>query len=204
MRERHCQLGDGLTRAGKRDSSRVTAITTDAFSDDPFNRWLFGNPKAMGGVFGALARHVYCDRGFAYTLGDEGAVMAMLPGGRMEPPVVAMPALYWSIIGHASPGAYRRVKRSVAAMEQAHPNFPHVYVFTIGVRRDKQGKGIGCKLMQPILDHCDANGLPIYLENSNPANGAFYEACGFARAGAIDVGEDAPQLTPMLRKACST
>lgn len=200
MKASDIELGRDLLRAGRSDARQVGEITADAFRDDPFNQWLLGTQPAIAGVFGALARHVYVPRGFSYRLGDEGAAMWMLPGGDGEPPLGALPALYWSVMMRARRGAKSRVDHAVTAMSAAHPAFPHAYLFTIGVRPHAQGKGLGRRLIAPVLEACDRLGLPAYLENSNPANCEFYGSCGFERAAMIDVEPGAPPLEAMLRR----
>ena len=193
-------LGGDLVRAGLGEAGVIAQITADAFRDDPFNRWLFGSYRGMAGVFAALARHVYTRRGFCYRLGDQGAAMWMLPGGDLEPPLMAMPALYRAVLLHSSRGALKRTDAAVAGMNRHHPTFPHAYLFTIGVRPQARGQGHGRRLIQPVLDACDAAGLPAYLENSNPANCGFYGSCGFERQAMIEVMPDAPPLEAMLRQ----
>ena len=193
-------LGANLKPAGKVRAKAVGDITADAFSEDPFNRWLFGRTEGMAGAFRALARHVYCSRGLAYTLDDAGAAMWMLPGGNNEPPLAAKPALLWAIMGKSSRGAYARANRAMAAMDAAHPAMPHAYLFTIGVRKAHRGKGLGRKLIAPVLAACDREGLPAYLENSNPANRGFYGSCGFERVEMIEAEPGAPPLEAMLRQ----
>ena len=45
----------------------------------------------------------------------------------------------------------------------------------------------------------DRDGLPAYLESSNPANISLYERHGFEVMGRIRVA-DSPVMTPMLRR----
>ncbi|MGX7952307.1 GNAT family N-acetyltransferase [Tsuneonella sp. HG249] len=194
------ELGPELVRANRRDARQVGEITGDAFHDDPFNRWMLGTPAGITGVFRAMARYVYVPRGYSYRLGEEGAAMWMLPGGDGTPPWQATPAFLWAIYGRSSRGAGKRVDHAVAAMQAAHPTFEHAYLFTIGVRRRAQGKGLGRKLIAPVLAACDRLGLPAYLENSNPANRGFYGANGFERVGMIEAEPGAPPLEAMLRQ----
>ena len=125
--------------------------------------------------------------------------MWMMPGGDTEPPLAALPALYSAVLFRSTWGAKRRTDATVAAMTRHHPEFPHAYLFTIGVRPIARGKGHGRTLIQPVLDACDAAGMPAYLENSNPANCGFYGSCGFERQAMIEVAPGAPPLEAMLR-----
>ncbi|WP_284125198.1 GNAT family N-acetyltransferase [Parerythrobacter aestuarii] len=192
-------LGDGLTRVLQPEADQLGDITTDAFTNDPFNRWLFGNTKAMGTAFKGLARHLYAPRGFCYRIGDEGAAMWMLPGGNSDLPLAAMPTVLLAGL-RSSRGGFRRINRTVEAMESHHPSYDHAYLFTIGVRQRAQGKGLGRKLIQPVLDACDDARVPAYLENSNPDNRGFYGSCGFERVQMIHSVEGSPPLEAMVRQ----
>ncbi len=194
-------LGADLVEAtDNAEARRVGEITGDAFSTDPFNQWLLGRQRAIDGMFGTLARYVYGPRGLAYRLGNEGAAMWMLPGGDTKPPLLALPTLYWTVLVRATNGAKARIDATVEAMADAHPNFPHAYLFSIGVRPDARGKGFGRRLIAPVLAACDRMRLPAYLENSNPANRGFYGASGFEHVGWIEPRADAPPLEAMLRQ----
>ena len=79
-------------------------------------------------------------------------------------------------------------------------DFAHAYLFSIAVRPGAQGKGLGRKLIAPVLAACDRLGVPAYLENSNPANAGFYGSLGFVVCGEIRPTPDAPALLPMVRE----
>ena len=69
----------------------------------------------------------------------------------------------------------------------------------LGTEPASQGKGIGSALMQPILDRCDSEGLPAYLESSKDTNIPFYSRHGFEVTGEIKIGKDGPMVWPMWR-----
>lgn len=56
---------------------------------------------------------------------------------------------------------------------------PHYYLMALGVSPDMQGKGIGSKLIEPILRRADAMGYKCYLETETEINVKFYEKNGF-------------------------
>jgi len=55
-------------------------------------------------------------------------------------------------------------------------------------------------LLQTAIARCDAEGLPAYLESTNPRNRPLYERHGFEAVGEIRIG-DCPPIVPMLRRA---
>ena len=85
-------------------------------------------------------------------------------------------------------------------MENHHPTEPHWYLSLIGVDPARRGQGIGAELLQHTLAITDEQGLPAYLESSNPANVSLYRRHGFEELGQIRVG-DYPVVTPMIRPA---
>ncbi len=69
--------------------------------------------------------------------------------------------------------------RLLNLVESLHPHEPHWYLASLGTAVDQQGKGIGGALMRPVLAHCDAEGMPCYLESSKERNVPFYRRHGF-------------------------
>lgn len=64
-------------------------------------------------------------------------------------------------------------------VESRHPRDPHYYLAILGVEPSAQGQGLGSELMRPMLDRCDREHVPAYLESSKPENVPFYERHGF-------------------------
>ncbi|RKD15107.1 acetyltransferase [Pelobium manganitolerans] len=59
------------------------------------------------------------------------------------------------------------------------PKIPMLYLWFIGVDPDSQGRGIGSKLLQEVVDFSNSNTRPIYLETSTVKNLPWYEKFGF-------------------------
>ena len=56
---------------------------------------------------------------------------------------------------------------------------PHWYLWVIGVEPERQGRGLGSSLVEPMIAQADADGLPCYLETHKERNIAFYEKHGY-------------------------
>jgi ribosomal protein S18 acetylase RimI-like enzyme len=188
-----------LQQAGRRDWRKVADITAEAFADDPVNRWVFGSPRAIQSAFRVMMREMYLKHGQCYLHGDDGATAWLTPG--VDAPFTGWTGLQFAL-GQArfgSKGAMKRASRLGEIMAEHHPETPHMYLFTIGTTQAARGKGVGKALLAPVLAACDAQGVPVYLENSNPANTGFYRAYGFERIGLFEVGEGGPVMEPMWR-----
>jgi ribosomal protein S18 acetylase RimI-like enzyme len=82
----------------------------------------------------------------------------------------------------------------------AHPSEPHYYLLAIGVDPSVQGRGLGRALMAPVLERCDREKVPAYLEASKLSNVPWYERAGFVLQKELSFGEGKPSLFAMWRK----
>ena len=185
---------------------RLADITANAFANDPVNRWIFGNERAIASCFRVLAREIYAKRGICHFAYDTrgvpvGATMWAMSDTNQSLSTIAQLSLALGVSRHGSSGALRRAQTAGEIMNKHHPKTPHLYLFTIGVVPSGRGKGFGHALLHPVLSACDAAGLPCYLENSNPANFGFYGAHGFEHVEHFAAGDGGPPLQAMWRSA---
>jgi GNAT superfamily N-acetyltransferase len=104
----------------------------------------------------------------------------------------------------ADPRAFPTFMRYGANLERAHPTEPHWYLEVLSVRPDDQRHGLGTRLVAPILDRADRDGIPCYLETADPANIDFYRRFGFEVVDpALTVIHGGPTLTTMRRPGSS-
>jgi GNAT superfamily N-acetyltransferase len=94
-----------------------------------------------------------------------------------------------------------RLLKLLTFQEKKHPRQPpHWYLAAIGVAPAWQGRGFGGALMRPVLERCDADGVPAYLEASSPRNRALYERNGFNLLEECRYADDGPPLWRMWRE----
>jgi ribosomal protein S18 acetylase RimI-like enzyme len=94
-----------------------------------------------------------------------------------------------------------RVERIARLTEGIHPTGrAHAYLWMIGVAPGRQGEGLGTALIESVLDRCDREELPAYLEASSARSRGLYERLGFEFTGrALDL-PDGPRMWPMWRE----
>jgi len=180
------------------EASAIAAVTA-GFSTDPVARWFYPNPDDYFRWFPkfvrAFAGAAVADNTAFCTANYSGAALWLKPGA--HPDEEAMVKLVAdSIPSYRHADIFELFER----MGSGHPQEPHWYLPMIGVDPFQQGKGIGSSLMLEALNQCDIEGLPAYLESSNPRNISLYRRFGFEIVGEIRVG-DIPPLIPMLRPA---
>lgn len=196
-------MDHAVRRAGPDDTAAIGAMLGRAFADDPVQRYL--SPRlddaeravALGPFFAALTRSTLRLAGVWTTADHTGATIWAPPGQRLRtrdelPAGIAFLRMAWRSVP--------RGVRLTEAMRRARPKGPpHWYLEVLGTDPEHQGRGIGTALFAPVLDRCDAEGVPAYLESSKPGNVGYYERFGFRVLGEIAAGPGGPPLWTMWR-----
>jgi ribosomal protein S18 acetylase RimI-like enzyme len=185
--------------ADKNEQQAVLSTLMLAFSIDPCMRYALTKPETFIGAFRRLALALgggAFEHGSAYVDAEGASAALWLPPG-VESDGEAIGALVEEIVD--DPEKQQVLAQVGEAMGENHPHEPHWYLAMIGADPSRQGRGLGSALLKEGLRRCDADGLPAYLESSNPANIPLYERHGFEVVGLIQPG-DFPPLTPMLRR----
>lgn len=187
-----------LARAGESGSLKVALGA--AFFDDPVFGWLIGQGSSrqarLEQYFAIQLAHSLADGCVWTSEGLQGAALCLPPGRWRLPPRVMVAD------GRRFAGVFRgRLPRAIgllSAIERHHLRGAHYYFSNIGVAPEAQGRGLGRKLMRPVLDRCDIEGLPAYLEASSERNAALYERLGFQRVEVLRFA-GSPPLHLMMR-----
>lgn len=191
----------GLPKVKTADPSERQSLVDTlrlGFSADPFLRWLWPRSDqfmdATSRMFDANAAQSV-DLGTAYTTESfEGVALWLQPGEETDEDIMK------EIMATTTSEDIRDDMSAVfKELEEAHPKYPCWYLPVIGVDPAHQGKGFGAALMKHALQRCDEDGLPAYLESSNPRNMTLYQRHGFEATGRIQVGAS-PPIHPMLRE----
>lgn len=75
---------------------------------------------------------------------------------------------------------------------------PHWYLAILGTVPEWQGKSLGGRLLDSVLNDCDREGRVAYLESSNIANVPFYQRHGFVVSEELAL-PDGPIIRTMCR-----
>jgi len=181
---------------------QVAAVLAKAFYDDPPTRWTIPNDERRETMlcrgFHFYLNKLWFPQGECLTTdGVAGAAAWIPPGGWKVSPfrqLLLLPGI--ALAFRRSTG---RVLAAIASMESNHPEDEHFYLPFAGVLPEWQGKGIGSALLSPVLQRCDREAVPAYLEASSPMNRRLYERHGFEVTEEFRFAEDAPPLWRMWR-----
>ncbi len=117
-------------------------------------------------------------RGRVYTTPDTAGASLWAEPGHWRMPVSEMARSVPSLLPTFATSLPRAL-RTLSAVERAHPTEAHWYLAVLGTDPSKQGRGIGSALLAPVLEECDTEGIPAYLESSKESNLPFYGRHGF-------------------------
>jgi GNAT superfamily N-acetyltransferase len=191
-----------VQRATADDAAHLAGVLARAFYDDPPMRWVLPDDSRRMAVLerGSLLflRRLYLPQNQCWTTASGNAVATWeLPGqwklgvGQQLRLLPAMLRVYGRGLS--------RVASAITALERDHPSEPHMYLPFVGVEPNWQGRGLGTAVLRPVLDRCDAEGLPAYLEASTPRNRELYRRLGFDVTAEIVLGKGSPPVWRMWR-----
>jgi ribosomal protein S18 acetylase RimI-like enzyme len=178
------------------DLPQVAETLAAAFLDDPIMAWCYPDADRRREIlprgFEIIAASNLPHGGVLTTDDGVGAAVWVPPG--VEDDEEALRALLEVSAEYGS-----RVVQAFELMTAAHPEAPHQYLFLLATRPGWQSRGIGSALMRPVLEACDRDGLPAYLEATCERNVGLYQRHGFRVTGEIALPEG-PSLWPMWRE----
>jgi GNAT superfamily N-acetyltransferase len=180
------------------DLGLVAEICAAGFHDDPLMTWAFGGDESrvddMLIMFGGLAHSFLAEHSVLQIVDDGCATLWRAP----EYAAPANDDADASQLPFAA-DVIERFRILNELMLAAHPHDPHWYLNVISTLPERQGHGLGARALRPVLERCDADRMPAYLESSNPRNMTLYRRHGFEDFGdPIDM-PDGPSLYPMWR-----
>jgi ribosomal protein S18 acetylase RimI-like enzyme len=163
------------------DVPRVAETLASAFSGDPVFSWMTPErvrERRMRPFFSRLVRDAM-KRGSVFTSDDCRCASVWFPPDQWKVPVgqlVRSTPVMVRTFGTRTPRAFG----ALSSLESKHPkDAPHWYLEFLGTRRDCQRTGIGSKVLGFMLERCDQEAIPAYLEASSPENVPFYLRHGF-------------------------
>ena len=185
------------------DVGTIVATLTAAFVADPVWSWAFPDVDRRAAQYATwfgLFVESALPHGWVWTLDGCAAVSVWTPPGESElseeAEAMVEPFLTAELGDHAAP-----VLRVMEQFESACPRGRDFYYLSwLGTHPDHRGRGLGMELFAANLARIDAEGVPAYLESTNPANNVRYERLGFARRAEFSIPEEGNVVTTMWRE----
>jgi ribosomal protein S18 acetylase RimI-like enzyme len=196
--------GSDIRKMSVAEVGSVGRALARGFFDDPHMRWIVrDDTKRMRKLergFATFIRRIWLPQAESYTHDRLIGGAHWMPPGTWHMGLLGQLALLPAIlrVGRADTP---RLLKLLTFQEKKHPREPpHWYLAAIGVAPAWQGRGFGAALMHPVLERCDGDRVPAYLEASSPRNRALYERHGFKVVEECRHADDAPPLWRMWRE----
>ncbi|MFF7201469.1 GNAT family N-acetyltransferase [Streptomyces sp. NPDC008141] len=193
-----------VRQATVEDREELVHLIHEAFRDDPVSRWVFPDPAELHRAHAPFLA-VFLDLALAVgrvDVTEDGSAAALWfprkPGAAGEGDVDDETGARLMAIAGRSRARAETVGRLT---DEVHPHDrSHEYLQLIAVSPQHQGQGRGTALLAPALERCDRDGVPAYLEASNPGSRRLYERLGFTFTGTAVHLPDGPVMWPMWRE----
>ncbi|MEV8551272.1 GNAT family N-acetyltransferase [Streptomyces glaucescens] len=198
-------MGVAIRTAGESDRELVVRLLDESFREDPVSRWVF-----PGGAYLARTHHklmaaftdIVLAAGWVDVTEDDSACALWLRVAAADPAGAGPDDDGPAQVRAAVDPANERVELIGRLTAGIHPaDRAHDYLWMIGVAPQRQGEGLGTALMTQVLDRCDREGRPAYLEASNTGSRRLYERLGFTvMTDRVLTLPDGPTMWPMWRE----
>jgi ribosomal protein S18 acetylase RimI-like enzyme len=166
---------------------RIAEMLARAFYDDPMAQYVF--PDA-GTRDAKLPNFYEIPLRYGLHYGEVYAASSNLEGVAVWLPSEKSDMTAWRIIlagvlfntmkmGTQAGERIGRLGTFLDRQHKLHVPKKHWYLYVLGVDPSFQGQGNASKLLQPMLERLDKEGLPAYLETNKERNVALYQHFGF-------------------------
>ncbi|MEU9169893.1 GNAT family N-acetyltransferase [Streptomyces sp. NPDC048420] len=195
-------MGVVIRTAGGGDRELVAGLLDSAFQDDPVSGWIFPeeeyrrttHPRLMAAFVDIVLAEGRVD------VTEDGAACALWLPVPADGGEESDEGEFAQLREALDPGN-ERIEQIGTLTAQVHPaGRAHEYLWMIGVAPGRQGEGLGTALIGSVLERCDREGVPAYLEASSARSRGLYERLGFALVERPLDLPDGPQMWPMWRE----
>jgi len=163
---------------------KIDKLFGDAFSLDPAFIWLYPNEANVKTPY---LTNVFFNLGVIhkqmYVADDNilGCAVWIPPGKDISITDLYKIGFFRSLWKLGLGGAYRTLKIFLKNEKYKKQHVPGKswYLLTLVVDESFRGKGIGEKILKPVFDQADKEGVICYAESSNKKNLNFYKRVGF-------------------------
>jgi ribosomal protein S18 acetylase RimI-like enzyme len=182
------------------------ATLVEAFASDPMAMYFFPiaskRSSGLAHIFRVALRHGLCG-GVVDSVHDSGGVAIWL---RSECATMNLPRMirtgFLAAALKVGCAATRRIMRFLQWTEEQRKQSVdgrHWYLLNLAVRPELQGQGVGSVLLRSGLQRAQIEGVPCFLETSNPRNVPFYEKHGFRLIHEGHPPKGGPQVWSFLK-----
>jgi ribosomal protein S18 acetylase RimI-like enzyme len=168
------------------DLPRAAAMLARAFRDNPAMLGLLkgdaaeARERTLRGVMLGFTRSVQRD-GVVEVVKEGDSIAAaslVFPPGRFPPSIIGQLITTWGVLSSRL-GRAHRFALADREMRRKHIHEPHWFLWVLGVEPERQGRGLGSRLLRSLSKKADAERMPCYLETDRQTSVRIYQNHGF-------------------------
>ena len=180
-----------MTKAQAKDRARVVNMLTLSFDDNKSVNYIIPQDHRRTGRIARLMEYSfdYCRLFGEVYLSDNGQACALVVYPRKVK--TSLRSIWLDVRLIVTCVGLNNVRKALSRegiIRKLHPHEAFCYLWFIGVSPAMQRKGTGSMLLEELLEQCDQDGLPVYLETSVERNVPWYAKRGFTVYQELDFG----------------
>jgi ribosomal protein S18 acetylase RimI-like enzyme len=192
-----------IRRAVSDDLPEAAVTLASAFADYPWTRWVVDpddHRARLEELYGIYLR-VALELGQLWVSDDRAAVAAWTSSrAAAEQEELFERDGVLAEITRLSGSRVGNVMAGIEALAPYSPDGDHWVLAAVGVRPERQGAGLGTRVLEPALASFDRDGELAVLDTSSPANVRLYERLGFRTVAEVEMPGDGPHVWLMRRQ----
>ncbi|GAA3124937.1 GNAT family N-acetyltransferase [Streptosporangium carneum] len=184
------------------DTAQTALTMARAFADYPYTLWTVqaeDRHERLRGLYTLFVAEFSASLGGVWVTDDCAAVASWLPPGVVGPDEAFQErhgATIVELMGDRLPAAMAAAE----IVDPMRPAEPHWYLASMGTHPDWQNRGLGSRVLEPVLSRCDAEGVPAFTETATEANVRFYRRAGFDVVAEAELPDGGPRLWFLYRR----
>ena len=182
-------------------AGEIRTLLARAYARDPLLVWVFPDEDTRRDSTAAwlgVTVERYLEVGEVEEVREDGVLEAVAlwrrPPTTLTGPPDQLPTAFGLLRALVGAGRAAEVAAGFAAAPQPSADVPAAYLHFLAVAPGAQGRGLGTQLLDRVLARSRADGVPLRLDTTNPANLPFYEAHGLRVTTEARLGPTGPRI----------
>lgn len=185
--------------AAPSEKNAILDALASSFAEDPMMNWLVPHDSNFLTRVKRFFDFFWEANDIRLITDDFKGVLLATSPNKLQPSTLEMAKMLPLILRVTGIRNFRKSLCLAIASEKSKPKKGYYYLGAIAVAPHDRGRGHALALVRRMLEQCDAEKVPAYLEAASDQHVAVYQRFGFTPLEKIKVASNGPALTPMIR-----